>query len=108
MMKFLKKGGTVHHPFFKNHDTGKMMEDGCIPNICFLSFKERFHFHDYGRKRYNSLLEVMTSTVSLWHQNFYSGNQPTKPPFFLHAESTWLTLYGELFAISDDDRDHFK
>ena len=28
----------------------KMMEKGCISNICFLSYRVIFHFHDYRRK----------------------------------------------------------
>ena len=46
MKKFKKKEVLYITPFFKNHGSGKMMENGCIANICFLSFKELFHFQE--------------------------------------------------------------
>ena len=41
--------GRVPEIYPSSHNHGSV-ENGCISNISFLSFRVIFHFHDYGRK----------------------------------------------------------
>ena len=89
--------GTLEDSFYPSSHNHGSVENGCISNISFLSFRVIFHIHEYGRKNKDLLCGGVffsgSGTQSVWINSMQGLEPCTVHPLCIHCfqiQELWL------------------